>query len=50
VHQLRKRRSALQLAAKSVRNQLPKVLLGKRRQLDLRDLSAGGLDGVKLPH
>ena len=47
---LRKRRGALRLAAKRVRNQLPKVLSGERRQLDLRDLSAGGLDGVELSH
>ena len=35
VHQLRQRRGALRLAAKSIRNQLPKVLTGERRKLDL---------------
>ena len=42
--------SALQLAAKSIRDQLPKCFSGERRQLDLRDLSAGGLDGFELSH
>ena len=50
VHQLRERRGALRLAAKSVRHQLPEMFTGERRKRDLRDLSAGGLDGVELPH
>ena len=50
VHQLRERRSALRLAAKSIRNQLPKVLTGERRKHDLLHLSASGLDGVELAH
>src|ERR1700732_5215501 len=48
-HQWRERRRALRLAAKRVRDQLPEVLLGERRQRDLRDLAAGGLDGLELP-
>ena len=50
VHQLRERRGALRLAAKRVRNQLPEMFTGERRKRDLRDLSAGGLDGVELAH
>ena len=50
VHQLRERRGALRLAAKRVRDQLPEMLPGERRQRDLRDLAAGGLDGVELAH
>ena len=42
VHQLRERRGALRFAAKRVRDQLPEMLPGERRQRDLRDLSAGG--------
>ncbi len=49
VHQLRQRRGALRFAAKSVRNQLPEMLLGERRKRDLRHLSAGALDGVQFP-
>ena len=49
VHQLRERRGVLRLAAKRVRDQLPEVLPGERRQRDLRHLAAGVLDGVELP-
>ena len=50
VHQLRQRRGAFGLAAQRVRDQLPEMLAGERRQRDLRDLAAGGLDGVELAH
>src|SRR6202045_5247454 len=46
-HQLRERRRALRLAAKRVRDQLPEVLLGERRQRDLRHLGAGVLHGIE---
>src|SRR5262249_30296654 len=36
MHQVRERRGALRLAAKSVRHQLPEMLSGERRQRDLR--------------
>src|ERR1700757_3401150 len=50
VQQLGKRRNALHLAAKSVRDKLVEMRSGERRKRDLRYLSAGGLDGVELPH
>src|ERR1700692_4701468 len=46
-HQLRKRRRALRLAAKRVRDQLPEVLLGERRQRNLRHPGAGVLHGIE---
>jgi len=48
MHQVRQRGGTLRLAAKSIRNQLPKMLTGERRQRDLLDLCAGFLDGVEL--
>src|SRR5262249_57003094 len=48
MHQLRERRGARGFAVKSVRDQLPEILSGERCKRDLRDLSAGGLDGVEL--
>ena len=50
VHQLRERRGALRLAAKSVRDQLSEMLWFERRKRDLRHFSASGPDGVELPH
>src|SRR5258706_14574441 len=47
-HQLRERRRPLRLAAKRVRDQLPEVLLGERRQRDLCYLGAGVLHGIEL--
>src|ERR1700722_569189 len=47
-HQLRERCRALRLAAKRVRDQLPEVLLGERRQRNLRHLGAGVLHRIKL--
>ncbi len=47
-HQLRERRRALRLAAKRVRDQLPEVLLGERRQRNLGHLGAGVLQGIEL--
>src|ERR1700720_4998003 len=46
-HKLRERRRTLRLAAKRVRDQLPEVLLGERRQRDLRHLGAGVLHGIE---
>src|SRR5262245_12119714 len=50
MHQLRERRGAPRLAAKSVCNQLPEVLRDEGRKGDHLYLSAGGLYGVELPH
>jgi len=50
VHQLHERGGVCGFAAKSVRNQLPEMFTGKGQERDLRDLSAGGLDGVELAH
>src|SRR6202021_1055807 len=47
-HQLRERCRALRLAAKRVRDQLPEVLLGERRQRNLRYLGAGVLHRIEL--
>ena len=40
MHKLRQPCGALRLAAQRIRNQLPEVLLGQRRERDLRYLSA----------
>src|SRR5271165_2592315 len=49
LHQLRKRRGALRLAVKSVRDQTSEMLSGERRKRDLSDLSAVCFDRRQLP-
>ena len=50
MHKLRQQCGATRLAAKRIRNQLPEVLMGKRRERDLLYLSAFVLDCFELVH
>ncbi len=50
VHQLCQPSSPPRRAAKRIRDQLPDVFMGQRRERDLRDLSAFALDGFELAH